>query len=191
MHVRPFTPAPCNSISSFRLSSWDAEFPGCRQDRGSCCPGRLKATFYKIPDSPDRAQAGHRHPRQVFSTPKHVKFGATSTYTGLLAEAPRGLCSFWIYRHALDPVSLWASLAGETGSFRSYFGGTPKGKSEIIASRLSAGEPPWDMLSLKAAINHAEAGVPLGSRLRLSSSSKVPKALLIPSCLSRSLRIND
>jgi len=43
-------------------------------------------------------------------------------------------------------------------SSRSYFGNTPKGKSEMIVSRLSGGEAPWDMLSLKAAINHAEAG---------------------------------
>lgn len=35
---------------------------------------------------------------------------------------------------------------------------TPLGKGDIIASRLAAGEAPWDMLSLKAAITDAVTG---------------------------------
>ena len=39
---------------------------------------------------------------------------------------------------------------------------TPIEKGDIIATRLAAGEAPWDMLSLKAAINAASPGLRLG-----------------------------
>ena len=83
----------------------------------------------------------------------------------------RGCCSAHHHRRIVTPAHACADLLPPTpatvpaAAQVAYEAGVPLGalrgstsKKESITARLAAGEAPWDMLSLKAAIHSASPG---------------------------------